>query len=231
MTDDRLGAAMGSTRIASLSDSAEQRVLAASFRPTAGGFIYRAPSGWRLWTKPHFLVDAELRERLIAAADESQLAVALWVAVPWIAVNFAGAAALAFWFEGGEGNELELFAAGIVIAVVGLAVGLAALAEHKWRRVAPLLSGARLTEERISSRALMTAAYAAGGPSRRTLLAQVVSGAALMAVGALNFGIATADFNRPGRAVGLRLLCWGFVAICGFAVLFAAGRKLANKTD
>jgi hypothetical protein len=205
--------------------------LAASFRPTPGGFVYRAPPGWRLWTQRHFLVDAELRRRLIAASDESQLVVALWVAIPWIVVSFAGAAALAFCFEGSPGHELELFAAGLVIAVIGLIAGIVVAAEHKWRRVAPLLVGAQPTEERISSREMAAAARAAGGSSRGALFVEVVSGAVLMAVGALNFGLATGDLDHAHRLAWFRLLLGALTAILGFALLFVAGRKLVNTKD
>ena len=132
-----------------MSDSAEKPELAASFRPTPGGFVYRAPSGWRLWTRPHFLVDADLRDRLIAASDEPN-----WVV--------GGVIAFAMYFGGRPGLGLETFACGLVAAVAGFAAGLVAMAEHKWLRVAPLLREATRSQEFISLREMLNARRAAG---------------------------------------------------------------------
>ena len=150
-----------------MSDSAEKPELAASFRPTPGGFVYRAPSGWRLWTSPHFLVDADLRDRLIAASDEPNWVVGVWLGVPWIVIAFGGVIAFASYFDGRPGLGLEAYASGIVVAVVGFAAGLVAVVEHKWRRVAPLLRDAPRSQEIISLREILNARRAAGDAVRR----------------------------------------------------------------
>ena len=167
ISDDRLRAAVGSQMVAWMSDSAEKPELAASFRPTVGGFVYRAPSGWRLWTRPHFLVDDDLRDRLIAASDEPKWVVGLWLAVPWIVISFVGVIAFAIYFDGRPGLELETFAGGLVAAVVGFAAGLVAMAEHKWLRVAPLLREAPRSQEFISLREMLNARRAAGDAVQR----------------------------------------------------------------
>ena len=70
-----------------MSESDQRRGFAAFFKPVAGGFVYRAPSGWRLWRQRCFRVDAGLRERLLAASEEPVWALALWIAIPWIVVS------------------------------------------------------------------------------------------------------------------------------------------------
>ena len=160
---NRLRVTVGSAGAAWMSDRVEKPDLAASFRPTPGGFVYRAPSGWRLWTRPHFLVDANLRDRVIAASDEPNWVTGLWLGVPWIGISFGGVIAFAAYFDGHPGLELETYAAGLVSAVVGLAAGFVAIAEHKWRRVAPLLRDAPRSQERISLREMLNARRAAGG--------------------------------------------------------------------
>ena len=145
-----------------MSDGSQNTELAASFRLTRGGFVYRAPSGWRLWTHPHFLVDADLRDRLIAASDEPNWVVGLWLGIPWIVIAFGGVIAFAMYFGGRPGLGLETFACGLVSAVVGFAAGLVAVAEHKWQRVAPLLRDAPRTQECISLREMLNARRAAG---------------------------------------------------------------------
>jgi hypothetical protein len=134
-----------------MNGSDERQALAAFFKPADGGYVYRAPSGWRLWRQPHYLVSADLRDRLITASDEPFWTVVLWLAVPWIVVSFGGVLALALHFGESPGHALEVVAGAIVSAIIGLVVGVAALAEHKWRRVAPLLRDAPVTEERIAS--------------------------------------------------------------------------------
>ena len=167
ISDDRLCAAVGSEMVAWMSDSAEKPELAASFRPTPGGFVYRAPSGWRLWTRPHFLVDADLRDRLIAASDEPNWVMGLWLGLPWIVIAFGGVIAFAIYFDGRPGLWLAAFAGGLVSAVVGFAVGLVTMAEHKWLRVAPLLRDAPRSQERISLREMLNARRAAGDAVQR----------------------------------------------------------------
>ena len=211
-------------------ESDERRALAAFYKPIDGGYVYRAPSGWRLWRRPHFLVDADLRERLIAASDEPSWIVALWLAVPWIVVSFAGVLALAFHYGESPGHRLEAMAGGLIFAIIGLVVGLAAMAEHKWYRVAPLLRGASPTADRISSRDIADAVRAAGGPSRRAMFVQILSGALLLAVGVFNGGMSFDELGH-GRVVWMQLISGATLAICGFVMLYAAARNLANKKD
>jgi len=213
------------------SENDERRALAAFYKPVDGGYLYRAPSGWRIWRQPHFIVDANLRERLIAASAEPSWVVALWLAVPWVVVSSAGVFVLASYFGGSPGHTLEVFAGGLVSAIVGLVAGLAALAEHKWRRVAPLLRGAQPSAQRISARELNAAVRAAGGPSRRALFGQIVCGALLLAAGAFLGGMSIEGLNHPGRVVWPQLLSGGVMTVAGFLALYFAARKLASKTD
>ena len=158
----RCRAATGSDMVAWMSGIEEKPDLAASFRPMLGGFVYRAPSGWQLWTRPHFLVDADLRDRLIAASDEPNWVARLWLAVPWIVISFGGVIAFAVYFDGRPGLEVAAIAGGLVSAVVGFVAGLAALAQHRWWRVELLLRDATRTHECISLPEMLKARRAAG---------------------------------------------------------------------
>lgn len=140
-----------------MSESAERRRLAAFYKPVAGGYVFRAPSGWRVWRRPHYFVDAVLRERLIAASDEPASVVVLWLAIPWIVVSFAGVFALAFYFGDSPGHSLAVIAGSLVSAIAGLFAGVAALSQHKWQRVALLLRGALPTDQRISPQEIAAA--------------------------------------------------------------------------
>lgn len=213
-----------------MSESGERRALSAFFKTVDGGYVYRAPSGWRLWRQSHFLVNADLRERLIASSDEPSWVPVLWIAVPWIVVSIAGVAALAFLFGGSTDDPLWPIASGLVFAVIGLVAGLAALAEHKWRRVAPLLRTALPTEERISPTELAAAIRSAGGPSRRAFFGQILGGASMLAVGVFNAGMSIEKLNHSGAFWPL-LISGAVMAVIGFFLIFVGARSLAKKND
>ena len=211
-----------------MSANDEQRALAAFFKPVDGGYIYRAPSGWRLWRQPHYRIDADLRDRLITASDEPSWVVGLWMAIPWIVVSFGGVLALALHFGDSPGHILETVAGALVSAIVGLIAGVAALSEHKWRRVAPLLRGAPPTEQRIASPEINAAIRATGAPSGRAMFGQILSGALLLAAGAFLTGMSIERLDHSGRVAWVQLLSGAVIAVFGFVMLYVVARKLAN---
>jgi hypothetical protein len=212
-----------------MNESDQQRVLAAFYKPVAGGYVFRAPSGWRLWRRQHFVVDTALRDRLIALANEPGWVVVLWIAIPWLVVSFAGVGALAWHFGDTPGHSLEMVVGGLVAAIAGLFAGLAALSEHEWRRALPLLRGARPTNERISPQEMAAAVRAAGGPTRRSMLTQILSGAVLLAAGMLSVGLWIGTVGRSGAWA--QLISGAAMSVSGFALIFIAARNLANKQD
>ncbi len=212
--------------------SDQQRELAAFFKPTEDGFVYRAPSGLRIWRSRHFLVGADLRERLIAAAAEPGWVAVAWIAIPWLVVSFGGVVALAYRLGDGQGGALEAVGGGVVFAIVGLVAGIAALSEHKWRLVAPLLRNAPPTAQRLALSEVSAAIRASGGgPSRGQLFGQILGGALMLAAGAFNVSMGIGGLGHRSGVAWPSLLLGAVMMSVGFAVVYVAGRKLANKRD
>ena|SRR5450755_878331 len=175
------------------SDEFAELAISTSFKPAAGGFIYRAPSAWFFRRAEHYLVTAEQRE-LILAALMPPVAIKpcprwlVWVIAGGVAVSAIGllaGPALLFADYPATG-----FLAGLGVLVATAIVSLRRVALRQRARLQPVLALAQPTNQRIS---LWSPASWSSAALRRAAISHECHGAGLCCI-----------LNRHRRAVTSR---------------------------
>jgi TPR repeat protein len=156
------------------SDEFAELAISRSFKPAAGGFIYRAPSAWFFRRAEHYLVTAEQRE-LILAALMPPVAIKpcprwlVWVIAGGVAVSAIGllaGPALLFADYPATG-----FLAGLGVLVATAIVSLRRVALRQRARLQPVLALAQPTNQRISLWSLASWSSVALSTPRQLLVA------------------------------------------------------------
>jgi hypothetical protein len=218
-----------------MGDDAQQSTADIRFKPTEGGYLFRAPSPLLFWGVQQYRLSEAERQRLIDLTREP-----IWVAVLWligpIAIIFAvGFALLYVLYKGGDpGPESAL--EGVVIALIALFGGFSIAALRNRRRMAPVLSETEKVSGGFTYREAYTAARAAM-PTRAYVTSALSCGflfaagmfslgfdLGLAVAGAHSFAAALALFSRnTSWVVGL------FLAACGLAGLIVNTRFVLKR--
>jgi len=166
-----------------------------SFKPVAGGYLYRAPSPWLFGPAPHYIVTEEQKAAL-AMKHRAMLRQAFWL----IIVMGAFAAPLASLFPPTQG--IPFIAASMLI---GLAIGLFlnALLVHN---IKPILAGLTPSAERITQLDMF-------GKQAQTFSRRYVLSFAALSFVMLALSAARPIFDPAGRDV---------IAIVGVAIFALA---------
>jgi len=110
-----------------------------AFKPTAGGYVYRAPSLWPFASGKHYLVN-EQHKAMLAGYHRGMFRTLFWLIV--VGAGIAGPLAGAFL-------SVSLWLKLGMSLLIGLAIGIGASA---WlvRKVRPIIAGLEPSHERIS---------------------------------------------------------------------------------
>ena len=147
--------------------------ISRSFKPTAGGFIFRAPSAWDFRRADHYLVTAEQRELIFAALMPPALTKAtprwlVWAIVGGVVVSAVGllaGPALLFPDYPAIG-----FLGGLAVLVATVLVSLRRVALKQRAKLQPILASAQPTNERISVWTLASGTLANPSTPRQLLV-------------------------------------------------------------
>ena len=133
-------------------------LITALFKPTTGGWVYRAPNPWIFGRPPHYLVSDAQRAQIIEALTLKQpFVVMLGLAAligGWV-VLFAAALWLGYGFERPTALEFLIMVTLIVAPVFAVIAVNAAVAR---KQISALVAGAPETQETITYREIRAAA-------------------------------------------------------------------------
>jgi hypothetical protein len=184
----------------------------ALFRATSDGWVFRSPNPWVFGDTPHYLVNDAQKARIEAIVTPKPVVVGVLVAggiIAWtvLVVTF-------LWAITGhqEPTPADIVLMVILILVPALCI-LPIVGLIQRHRLAPVLEGVPLTNERISNAELQKNVRAAT-PIKHSLNALVAS---LFAFFAALFAVLTHMASRH-FAIDSHVALWSFVALAfGFA--------------
>lgn len=139
-----------------MGENARQATADIRFKPTEGGYLFRAPSPLLFWGVQQYRVSEAERQRLIDLTREPAWVAVLWLFGSILIILAAGFGVLYALYQGGEPGP-ESFLEGVVIALIAFLGGFSIAALRNRRRMAPVLSEA----EKVSGGFTYGEAYAA----------------------------------------------------------------------
>jgi TPR repeat protein len=153
----------------------DERIAAAYFRPTVGGFVYRAPNPWIIGRPHHYIVTAAQRDAIAGILAPrprawAKLALGVILAVALIAVMAA------YFAPRYPATTSIVILAGILL--------LAVFTAHRWamrrlHRLLPILAGAPRTDEHITTADMMSALRTADANQKVSPRQWVITGFSL----------------------------------------------------
>lgn len=198
------------------------------FKPTEGGYVFRAPNAWAMMPAKHYFVNEAQRARI---KDILNLPARL-LAVVWLvstALFIGGPFLFGFFYYGYEGPKnpsILMLLAFVVSVIVGVLLHQPLIRFWQLHRLEPVLRVARPTTERISR--------------RERLEARSVNDYVWNCIGyGLAFGCCTFIAGQKFKALGTPQSSYsGLVIICLVAIVFGlfmvdSGRqaiRVANKS-
>lgn len=218
-----------------MGEKARQSSADIRFKPTEGGYLFRAPSPLLFWGVQQYRVSEAERQRLIDLTREPTWVAVLWLVGSIVIICAAGFGVLYALYQGGDpGPESAL--EGVVIALIAFLGGFSIAALRNRQRMAPVLSEA----EKVSGGFTYGEAYAATRAVMPTkaYVSSALSCGFLFAIGmfllGFDLGLAVARTHSFAAALALfgRNLSWvtGLVlAVCGSAGLIINARLTLKR--
>jgi len=155
-----------------------------NFRRMPEGWVFRAPVPWIFGRAPHYLVNDEQKDRITATLQPRHPKLTVAIAVVAI-IAWAVAVPLMLWALSDHPDptprDIVLM---VVLSVVPLALAACAFSAIQRYRLAPILSAAPLTTERITY-ADMRSAMERGTPPRQARFLWIGSAVASVAMAAI----------------------------------------------
>lgn len=194
---------------------AAQDKLAVLFKPTEGGYVFRAPNPWVLGPANHYFVtDAQKAQILDTMKIPVWLAPVIWLVLLVLLVG--GGTLLLYYLSGHAEPTTADSAIMIAIAFVGVFLPVPLIGFWQLHRLKPIVQTLRPTNERISFREITEAtrvATSARGYMRNSMLLGFAFGMMMLNVG-LNLSTAITKGSYTA------LILWSAAAILfGFAMV------------
>lgn len=150
--------------------------MALLFKPTSGGWVYRAPNPWVFGSRTHCLVNdaqkAQIEEILKARKLRNYILLGALLFVVWTVQVITGFSTGGRHF--GLSTALEVLVMSLLVLVPGIAA-VSILATLQLRRLRRVLAGASMTDEKITRRDIR--AIVARQQSRHSITTLSVLGA------------------------------------------------------
>jgi hypothetical protein len=193
---------------------AAQEKLAILFKPTEGGYVFRAPNPWVFGQANHYFVtDAQKAQILDTMKMPLWLAPVIWMG--FLVLFVAGGTLLLYNLSGHAEPTTADTAIIIALAFVGVLLPLPLMGYWQLYRLKPIMQTLHSTNERISFREMTEAtrvATSARGYMRNSILFGFAFGMMM-----LNVGLSLSDAITKGRYT--TLILWSVSAILfGFAM-------------
>ncbi|MGO9681318.1 MAG: hypothetical protein ACLPTZ_01665 [Beijerinckiaceae bacterium] len=125
------------------------------FKPTEGGYVFRAPNAWGVMPAKHYFVNEVQKDQIKDLKLPGGLLAVVWLVS--IALFYGGSFLFVslyygnkYWYESENNLGILMFLAFVVSFIVGVLLPLPLIRLWQLHRLEPLLSGARPTTERIS---------------------------------------------------------------------------------
>lgn len=163
---------------------ASDQIRSLLFKPVPGGFVYRAPNPMIFGHGAHYLVSQAQQDAIVSTLTPRRpwLILAVWSAVFWLALSAIVVSIFLFTPSYSTTSTVILTWAMAALAILVLHVS----ARRKLSRVQPILAGAPLTDQRITS-AEMRQALNKPLSHRRLLIAGLAFAVASVASGVAVF--------------------------------------------
>jgi hypothetical protein len=182
------------------------------FRATSDGWVFRSPNPWMFGDTPHYLVNDAQKAQIEAIVAPKRPVLVVGLCIGGIIV-WAALVATVIWAATGHQNPTADTVLMVVLILVPALALLPIAGLIQRRRLAPVLAGARSTNERISYAELRKNVRAAT-PIKQSLNALVAS---LFAFFAATFAVLSHMASRH-FAFDSQVALWTFVALAfGFA--------------
>lgn len=199
------------------------QIAATLFRAAPGGYVYRESYRWPFGRAPHYLVNADQKDALLAVIVPERPM--LWhVFLLSMLCLMAASSSFGLWLYTGHDTPTAIDGLTIVVLTVGQVVlALALLFWWKRRKLRPLLATLTPTDLRITQSEMRTAAT--NTMSGKQLLIAGLAGVFASIALLVNAALQLAWGGRP-----MGLLCFaGSLMFAGFAWYYL--RQLVNRAE
>jgi hypothetical protein len=155
-----------------------------NFRRTSAGWIFRSPAPWIIGPAPHYLVDDEQKARITAVLKPTRPKLMSAILIAGI-LGWAGAVPLMYWAASSHPNPTSGdFVWMVILIVLPMLCALSAFGAIQQRRLAPILTDAQPTDERITYAEMRSAVELGTSPrqARRLGISSAIASACFAAV-------------------------------------------------